>query len=77
MAAYVASQVSTHLVPGLPREGAARRWELSADDRGDAAAVSPGRRSDLPVRVRAAGVLTGIRWWPLPVADGFAAIRCR
>jgi hypothetical protein len=77
MAAYVASQLSTHFAPGLPRGSAARRWELSADDRGDAAAVSPGRRSEFPVCVRAAGVLTGIHWRPRPAADGFAAIRCR
>jgi hypothetical protein len=77
MAADVASQLSTHFAPGLPCESAARRWELSADDRGDAAPVSLRGEADSRCASAPQSCLTGIRWRPRPAADQFAAVRCR
>ncbi len=77
MAAYVASQFSTHFVPDLPGEGAARRWERSADNRGDAAAVSPRGKANFRCASAPQAWLNGIRSRPHPVIDGFTAIHCR
>jgi hypothetical protein len=76
MAAYVAILVSTHFVPGLPRENAARPWELPADDRGDATVVSLRGQANFRCASLPQACLSCFRWRPA-VVDGVAAIRCR
>jgi hypothetical protein len=51
-------------VPDLPREDAARRWELSADDRGDAVAASLRGEANFRCASALQACLNGICWPP-------------
>jgi len=62
MAALIASRVGMHVIPGLPREDAAKLWELSADDRGDVAVVSLRGELDFLGASVLQACLSGIRW---------------